>query len=71
MRVIHEAAEATDQDMLRTFNMGTGIAAVVSAGSVGAIQEHLTRHGCESYLIGEIVASTEEGKIGFKGSLHW
>jgi phosphoribosylaminoimidazole (AIR) synthetase len=51
--------------------MGTGIAAVVSAGSVGAIQEHLTRHGCESYLIGEIVASTEEGKIGFKGSLHW
>ncbi len=73
MRVIRETAEATDADMLRTFNMGTGIAAVVSAGSVEAVQEHLAKHGCESYLIGEIVQTSADAqaKIRFKGSLRW
>src|SRR5262249_51301014 len=55
MRVIRESAEATDQDMLRTFNMGVGIAAVVEADAMQAIQEHLKKHGCESYLIGKVV----------------
>src|SRR5262249_48862827 len=75
MRVIRQAAEAADKDMLRTFNMGVGIAAVAGAEAAGSIQEHLTRQGCESYLMGEIVQSSEEteakGKIRFTGSLPW
>lgn len=71
MRVIRASAEATDADMLRTFNLGTGIAAVVSAEAAGPIQERLTKHGCESYLIGEMVQSSAESKIRFTGSLPW
>ena len=71
MRVIHDTAEATDKDMLRTFNMGVGIAAVVSAGDASAIQQHLTEHGCECYPIGEIVESSNEAKIRFMSALSW
>ena len=71
MRVIRQAAEATDKDMLRTFNMGVGIAAVIGADAVQTVQDHLTGHGCESYLIGEIVQSSDDAKIQFKGALAW
>lgn len=71
MRVIREVAEATDKDMLRTFNMGVGIAAVVSPEAAASIEDHLSKHGCESYMIGEIAQSSEDTKIGFKGSLRW
>jgi phosphoribosylformylglycinamidine cyclo-ligase len=70
MRVIRESAEATDQDMLKTFNMGAGVAAVVDGDASKEIQEHLNKHGCASYWIGEVVQSSGN-KIRFSGSIAW
>jgi phosphoribosylformylglycinamidine cyclo-ligase len=71
MRVIRQCAEATDIDMLRTFNLGVGIAAVVSPDTLSSIQQHLARHHCESYVIGKIVPSAEDARVSFSGAIPW
>jgi len=71
MRVIRESAESTDQDMLRTFNMGAGVTAVAEGSAVKTIQEHLQKHGCESYLIGAVLENAGDARIRFTGSIAW
>jgi phosphoribosylformylglycinamidine cyclo-ligase len=42
-------------EMLRTFNMGIGMVAVVSGEEAGAVMSDLAARGEKSYLIGEVV----------------
>lgn len=68
-RVIREAGNVPDADMLRTFNLGAGLAVVADPGSAPVIRNHLATHGLESYPIGEIVPGS--GKVSFAGELAW
>ena len=55
--------------MLRTFNMGVGMTAVVSPDAVDKVTAHLEARDCETYRIGEIVKGG--GKVAYTGALHW
>lgn len=67
--LIRDMGGIEDADMLRTFNMGVGMAIVAVAEAVERQQEHLAGQGCESYVVGEIVRGAE--KVAFRGALNW
>ncbi|MDD2443765.1 MAG: phosphoribosylformylglycinamidine cyclo-ligase [Desulfotomaculaceae bacterium] len=56
--LIKEAGKVADQEMLRTFNMGIGLVAVVAGEQAGAVMDDLSARGEKSYLIGEVVEGT-------------
>jgi phosphoribosylformylglycinamidine cyclo-ligase len=58
-----------DADMLRTFNMGVGIAAVVKSGFVADAIAHLKKVGIDAYEIGSIVSGNKT--VEFVGTLKW
>lgn len=58
-----------DADMLRTFNVGVGIAAVVRPEFEGAAVAHLEEQGVEAYRMGSIVAGV--GAVETEGGLRW
>lgn len=47
-----------DEEMLRVFNMGVGMVAIVDRDSVDAVQGVLASHGHDAPAIGEVVAGT-------------
>lgn len=58
-----------DLDMLRTFNMGVGIAAVVRPPFATEAIAHLKAMGVEAYAIGMITKGS--GAVSFTGALQW
>ena len=58
-----------DADMLRTFNMGVGIAAVVRPEFAEEFVAHMRGQGIEAYPIGIITEG--DTKVRFTGSLTW
>jgi phosphoribosylformylglycinamidine cyclo-ligase len=58
-----------DADMLRTFNMGVGMTAVVRKGFADEAITHLKTNGVEAYEIGTIVPGAKE--VAFIGELQW
>lgn len=54
-KVIKSYGDVPDQDMLRTFNMGVGMALVTDQSNVEYIERHLLEKGYAAYEIGEIV----------------
>ncbi|MBI4093408.1 phosphoribosylformylglycinamidine cyclo-ligase [Candidatus Kaiserbacteria bacterium] len=58
-----------DKDMLRTFNMGVGIAAVVRPDSVDGIISRIKKFDIDAYQIGTIAAGNKA--VAFTGALDW
>jgi len=58
--LIAETGEVAEKEMLRTFNLGIGMAAVIPAATAGAVMEYLAERGEKSYLIGEVIAGKRE-----------
>jgi len=58
-----------DADMLRTFNMGVGITAVVREAFVQEAITHLKKSGVDSYEIGVIAKGNKN--VDFAGQLRW
>ena len=61
MRYTVEAANLSDEEALRTFNMGVGMAVVVPPDAVDDVAEALTEAGETVFPIGVIVPGT--GKV--------
>jgi phosphoribosylformylglycinamidine cyclo-ligase len=68
-RFIKEKGKLDDDEMLRTFNMGIGLVAVVRPGDEGRVIEHLAARGLPARAIGDIVSGS--GKVVTAGSLPW
>lgn len=68
-KTIRRFGGVSDADMLRTFNMGVGMAAVVRKSFAKECVRHLSVHGVDAYPIGNI----RKGKksVDFLGKLHW
>ena len=49
-----------ERDMYNTYNMGVGMAMIVSRETADAAMATLKEHGCNAYVVGEIVASEEK-----------
>lgn len=68
-KTLKKFGKLEDSDMIRTFNMGVGIAAVVREDFVEKAKKHLKKFGVDSYEIGKIIKGNEE--VNFKGRLNW
>lgn len=66
---IKRAANGDDALMLRTFNLGVGMALVCRADAEQAVLAHLTKHGEHAYPIGEIVSGS--GRVATRGTLRF
>ena len=58
-KLIAECGNIPERDMFNTFNMGVGMAVVVSASDVERALEILKSHGEDAYVLGEVVESDE------------
>src|SRR3989344_8011504 len=67
--VLKKYGKLDDADMLRTFNMGVGITAVVRGAFVREAITHLKKSGVEAYEIGVIAKGTKD--VDFSGQLSW
>lgn len=68
-KTLKKTGQLQDADMLRTFNMGVGITAVVKKTFVQQAISHLEKFKVGAYEIGEITAG--EKKVIFQKQLNW
>jgi len=68
-KVIRDTGHVSDTDMLRTFNMGVGLALVCAPEMVEACSKHLADHDCRSYPIGRIVRGSK--RVAYSGTIAW
>ncbi len=67
--IIRGESGADDDEMLRTFNLGVGLAIVCAPKDVAEIVGHLKKKDLPAWPIGETIAG--EGKVTIKGALRW
>jgi phosphoribosylformylglycinamidine cyclo-ligase len=68
-RVIRDAGGLTEAEMLRTFNLGVGLALVCARRDQDRLIEHLKSRGQDSYVVGEIVPGN--GVVECHGSVPY
>jgi phosphoribosylformylglycinamidine cyclo-ligase len=68
-RVIRDAGGIDTPEMLRTFNLGVGITAVIEPAAERRVREHVASHGVACHRIGTIEAGA--GRVRFQGNLDW
>ena len=68
--LLKKYGELEDADMLRTFNMGVGLAAVVREDFSEKAIAHVQKFGIDAYEIGTIEKGSAE-KVVFEGELTW
>lgn len=66
---IRDAGDIDDGQMLRTFNLGVGMALVCRPGDAAAVMKHLEEQGQEAYSIGEMTQGT--GRVTCVGTVHY
>lgn len=68
-KILKKYGSVDEREMLRTFNLGVGMALVTSEDNKEAIMEHLVQGGLECYEIGKIVRGS--GEVLCEGSICW
>ncbi len=68
-KILKKFGNLADDDMMRTFNMGVGMTAVVKKDFVSEAKKHLNKLGIDTYEIGEIIKGKKV--VDFKGKLNW
>jgi phosphoribosylformylglycinamidine cyclo-ligase len=63
------AGDVTEQEMLRTFNCGVGMVAIVDANSAAAAAEEFTANGETVVRLGEVVGGDANTRVKFRGRL--
>lgn len=68
-KTLKKAGSLEDADMLRTFNMGVGLTAVVRKEFAEEAMVHIKSQGVEAYGVGTITAGDKT--VQFTGQLNW
>lgn len=58
--LLQEKGKIPERDMYNTYNMGIGMAIIVSRETVNKALTALEKEGCSAYIIGEIIAGKEK-----------
>ena len=58
-KLLQETGRIPERDMFNTFNMGVGMAVIVSRDTADQALSALAQHGCPGYVMGEIVPGEE------------
>ena len=66
-KTLYERGQLDPADMVRTFNMGVGLAMVVADEHRDSVINRLNQHDCHAYPIGTIVKGNKQ--VQFSGSL--
>lgn len=67
--LIREKGPVSDEDMLKTFNLGVGMIAVAKAERAREIEAHLKSKGYRAYAIGNIIRGKK--RVVFDWKLRW
>lgn len=67
-KALQSVGEVSDAEMLRTFNMGVGLAAVIPAVHVDKFIAHIKNNGINCNIIGKIIKGT--GKVNAHGKFN-
>ena len=71
--VLRQAGALADTEMLRVFNVGVGMVAVVARGAEELVRSAAAADGVACYPVGRIVAAERDrpGTVAFRGALRW
>jgi phosphoribosylformylglycinamidine cyclo-ligase len=71
--VLRAAGSLADAEMLRVFNVGVGMLAVVAPGAEDAVRSAAAAAGVACYPVGRIVAAAgpDSATVAFHGALRW
>lgn len=61
--LLQKEGNIPERDMYNTYNMGVGMAVIVSKETKDAAIEALAKEGCEAYVIGEIIAGEDKVQL--------
>lgn len=68
-KIIKKFSNASDEEMLRVFNMGVGLAIVTNENDVNSTISHIKNNGGDCYEIGRIV--TGSGEVLHNNDIVW
>jgi phosphoribosylformylglycinamidine cyclo-ligase len=68
-KILKKFGNLEDSDMLRTFNMGVGMTAVIKKDFVDKAKKHFKKFDVDVYEIGQITKGKKE--VDFGGKLNW
>ena len=69
-RWLAATGEVSEQEMLRTFNCGIGMVAVVDAAAAAAASEQFAANGESVVQLGEVVAAGGDARVEYRGRLN-
>ena len=62
-QLLQREGNIPEHDMYNTYNMGVGMAMIVSAETANAAMNALKANGCEAYVVGQIVEGEEKVEL--------
>ena len=65
-----DAAGLSDEEALKTFNMGTGMILIVDPAQAEAVEAVLAKEGETTYRVGRIVSGEGEVQYANEGKLY-
>jgi phosphoribosylformylglycinamidine cyclo-ligase len=68
-RWLATAGKVSEQEMLRTFNCGIGMVAVVDANEAAAVSEQFAANGEAVVQLGEVIAAHGDARVEYRGRL--
>lgn len=64
-----QTGDIAEQEMLRTFNCGIGMIAIVAPSEVNAVMATLTEHGESVVQLGEVIPAQGDERVTYSGTL--